>query len=393
MAANTPNRMNALVRGAGPAGLTAAKLLHEDGWSVRVVRTGNAPNRSIAIPAHTVRMIEDIWQLKFDTAFAHHMINTRRVWWSSKDRGLKTEAPAMCVDLARWTECLCKLLQCTRPEIEFTEEYSVEDSEQAFVIDARGSPSPATCDFIGGQRQLYLLHDVPAKDNRTACAEIISGAGYWIFLLPTRRDRMSVQIATPEGLLDWATVFGHLSRHLSQGQSLVTDLLDYSEEVLHERSHVATIAPRFAKQTNTIYHLPIGDRALTFDPVCGDGTGQSIKSALLATATLNAHVMGEPTDKLLEHYYSRHLFAFSSHLRLCADYYSTIRFPEHWRGEVARTKEILDVLKRETPAINDRYTLEYRQIHKEIPEAAGFENRQNQTKFYCSLMSERIPEL
>ena len=80
---------------------------------------------------------------------------------------------------------------------------------------------------------------------------------------------------------------------------------------------------------------------MTFDPICGDGTGQGIKSAILAVAAANALDVGHAPDRVTRHVAARHAFAFRTHLTHCVGYYEAITSSACWRGEVQSSHESL----------------------------------------------------
>ena len=77
-----------------------------------------------------------------------------------------------------------------------------------------------------------------------------------------------------------------------------------------------------------------GAAAMTFDPICGDGTAQAVREAILATATVSALANGGDPAKLLEHYDSILIAAMRRHLALCADFYRSGGDSAWWRGEL-----------------------------------------------------------
>ena len=73
---------------------------------------------------------------------------------------------------------------------------------------------------------------------------------------------------------------------------------------------------------------------MTLDPLCGDGVGHGVKSAILAVAVANSADITVSTEDALKHFEFRTTNAFINHLKHCRGYYSKIRHPAPWRGEV-----------------------------------------------------------
>lgn len=88
-------------------------------------------------------------------------------------------------------------------------------------------------------------------------------------------------------------------------------------------------------------HLPLceddwlacGTAALGFDPICGDGTAQSVREAILAAAVLIGIAEGGDRTALLTHYQSMLIAAMRRHLALCAQFYATGGQGDWWRAQ------------------------------------------------------------
>ena len=80
--------------------------------------------------------------------------------------------------------------------------------------------------------------------------------------------------------------------------------------------------------------LACGSAAMAFDPICGDGTGNAVREALLAAAVVRS--TDPSTGDLLLHYRRRLLMGFGRHLEQCRPFYATGGTGEWWRTELAR---------------------------------------------------------
>jgi len=85
--------------------------------------------------------------------------------------------------------------------------------------------------------------------------------------------------------------------------------------------------------------LACGTAALAFDPICGDGTAQAVREAILAAATAEAIQRGEPPIALRRHYESMLLAAMRRHLKLCGDFYASGGQSPWWRAQHAALVE------------------------------------------------------
>ncbi len=79
--------------------------------------------------------------------------------------------------------------------------------------------------------------------------------------------------------------------------------------------------------------LACGSAAMAFDPICGDGAGNAVREAILASAVIRASRRGEPADLLLAHYRARLVSGFRRHLEMASRFYLHGGTSEWWRAE------------------------------------------------------------
>jgi hypothetical protein len=85
--------------------------------------------------------------------------------------------------------------------------------------------------------------------------------------------------------------------------------------------------------------LACGSAAMAFDPICGDGTGNAVREAILASAVIRAAARGEPADRLLAHYRLRLIAGFQRHLDLALQFYRRGNDSGWWRQEAAALQQ------------------------------------------------------
>lgn len=88
--------------------------------------------------------------------------------------------------------------------------------------------------------------------------------------------------------------------------------------------------------------LACGSAAIAFDPICGDGTAQSVREAILASAVVGAIGEGGDPDALRIHFESMIVAAMRRHLRLCAQFYASGGEGAWWRTQLAGLAEGFD---------------------------------------------------
>ncbi|MCJ2184871.1 hypothetical protein MTR62_19570, partial [Novosphingobium sp. 1949] len=105
-------------------------------------------------------------------------------------------------------------------------------------------------------------------------------------------------------------------------------------------------APRMLETLAGPDWLACGTEAIAFDPLCGDGTAQAAREAILASAVLTA-IAGtdgseEATRPYREHYHSMLLAAMRRHLRQSAQFYATGHPSPWWRDQLASTQQAFE---------------------------------------------------
>ncbi len=85
--------------------------------------------------------------------------------------------------------------------------------------------------------------------------------------------------------------------------------------------------------------LACGSAAMAFDPICGDGTGNAVREAILASAVIRAASRGEAVEGLLAHYRARLIAGFRRHLELALAFYRRGSSGAWWKQEIAAMEQ------------------------------------------------------
>lgn len=88
--------------------------------------------------------------------------------------------------------------------------------------------------------------------------------------------------------------------------------------------------------------LACGSAAIAFDPICGDGTAQAVREAILASAVIGAMGEGGDPAALRVHFESLMVAAMRRHLRLCAQFYASGGDGPWWQAQLADLAEGFD---------------------------------------------------
>lgn len=192
-------------------------------------------------------------------------------------------------------------------------------AEPAFMTVHAAPPFPAdTLRSFGSRRavaqQVRLLH----HDDRSACwVEAVEDG--WLFLIPSGGARgwlLAVGV-------DAATVVAQ-SRHVAPRVAPSA-----------EASAAFETSPRMLAALQGPGWLACGSAAVGFDPICGDGTAQAVREAILASAVICAIAEGGDADMLRLHFESMVIGAMRRHLRLCAQFYASGGQGDWWRAQLA----------------------------------------------------------
>jgi hypothetical protein len=132
---------------------------------------------------------------------------------------------------------------------------------------------------------------------------------------------------------------GEESAWLLSVGGLLDDLMARSRLVADQIVEVAASPgkfpahPRIADPLCGEGWLACGTAALGFDPLCGDGTGNAVREAILVSAAVRAIADGADVSAVLAHYRARLLGGFARHLEICQDFYSRGRCGDWWDQE------------------------------------------------------------
>lgn len=145
----------------------------------------------------------------------------------------------------------------------------------------------------------------------------------WLFLIPAgERSAWLLGVGAPiERLVDQ-------SRHVAPRVTL-----------LGPTSSSFETCPRMLTTLQGPDWLACGTAAIAFDPICGDGTAQAIREAILASAVVMAMREGGDASALQTHHESMLIAAMRRHLLLCADFYRSGGPGDWWQAQATALSE------------------------------------------------------
>jgi hypothetical protein len=209
------------------------------------------------------------------------------------------------------------------------------DRDPSWTIEARGRAADGTGDVVTiGERVAICGHArlSDAADLSVCAVEAVRGG--WLFLLPLDGRRAAVQAVVPRAPKSVDAIPDTL---LGQSRLVGRLVAELDGDI-----QVFSCAPRFRLEPARSAWLAAGESALSFDPLCGDGTGQALRCGLLAAAVIAAIVQGEPQQDCLAHYRDRLRRAMLAHLKATIDYYEIAPCHDLWRRDNEMAHQALD---------------------------------------------------
>ena len=139
----------------------------------------------------------------------------------------------------------------------------------------------------------------------------------WLFLLPAGCGRGSL-IAVGEMSVDYL-----------EESRLVAPQIDS----IAGPGDTFTAHPRILDPLCGSDWLACGSVAMGFDPICGEGAGNAVREAILASAVVHKAVIEPSATEVSAHYSSRLLAGFLRHLNACLKFYASGKQGDWWKSE------------------------------------------------------------
>jgi hypothetical protein len=182
-------------------------------------------------------------------------------------------------------------------------------------------PIPAAQSF-GHRPARALPVRLRHPEDREACWIEAVEQG-WLFLLPSADDT------------GWLLCVGEST--LDQSHHIAPRI-----EPAGPASGAFETAPRLLENLTGNDWLACGPGAIAFDPICGDGSAQAVREAILAVAVVTGIAEAHDAAPLLAHYQAMLLAAMRRHLRLCGDFYATGGQGPWWRTQFDALRQGFD---------------------------------------------------
>jgi len=298
------------IQGRGVAALCCKRLLPDAGFSLLPKAENRSRVPAILLGERTQELLRDIYGRPelFRDLF---QIDHRIVMWGRGSAPVELPHRAAVVS----EEALAGML---KPE---ACEERAADAADWRVYASRPIPAPVSERHFGSRRASAT--PVQLKGTRKSACWIESLDSGWLFVVPE------------SAAAGWLLAVGDSTGSLLAQSRLIAGQVEISSD-----AEIAFPAhPRIADPLCAPGWLACGAAALGFDPLCGDGTGNAVREAILAAAVIRAAIRGERPERLLAHYRARLTAGLWRHLELCRSFYSSANCGPWWAGELARLEE------------------------------------------------------
>ncbi|MES2159212.1 MAG: hypothetical protein V4512_15540 [Pseudomonadota bacterium] len=289
------------IKGSGIAATTCAYLLNRAGLRVARQAAHRAPVPTILLSEAALSLVRGIFERADLFADSPHIMR-RVVAWGGPAVTVSHMAALASEDA----------VQAALPTVDAAPAGSPAD----FTLHA-APPLPMGDLHIFGDRNA-IAAKVRLRDPQSAQeGRVEAVANGWLFLVPAEPG---------EG---WLLAVGDGLNMLLEQSRLIAPVVD----AVGAASMPFMAAPRLHLSLCGDDWLACGTAALGFDPICGDGTAQSVREAILAAAALTGIAEGGDRAALLTHYQSMLIATMRRHLLLCAQFYATGGQGDWWRAQ------------------------------------------------------------
>lgn len=293
--------MKVLIRGNGVAASCSAHLLGLQGIAAALEAVGRPALPVVMLSDPALALIRDVFTQP-DLFAGRPRIDRRVVAWGGADPVTMPHSATIVTgaELARALHAAPSVASTAVPD---------------FTVHAT-SPLPSGSLRQFGERSAVAT---PARlrdpADATACW-IESLESGWLFLIPSGGERawlLCVGSALEDGLTH---------SRLIAPRIVLSDATPQGFDP----------SPRMATDVTGPDWIACGTPAIAFDPICGDGTAQAVREAILGAAVIAAIRDGGDRSALTAHYGAMLVAAMRRHLQLSAPFYRTGGQGDWWRA-------------------------------------------------------------
>lgn len=323
------------VRGTGVAALVCAGVLAQRGFRIRLAGCRPSARPPVVLEATTVALLDDLFGGLPALWARAWPLRRRHVRWGPDGKPDTVAAPALALRGEQLVEGLFAAL-VERHGARLALDDGSGDAGRVYTVTASRSSTPPGHRL--GLRRMLVSEWNAAPGADLATTRIETTPGGWVFMAPIGPGAAMVQAMVPAPPADPGRCL----------DALLGDTRDIGRHVRGARGAVRVFeaAPALASTLARPGWIATGGAAFRLDPVCGDGTGDAARTAILAASVVDAVARGLPEPMCLEHYRARLRVALAGHLRACLRFYDAGGFEPAWDRERAASLHGLDRLAR-----------------------------------------------
>lgn len=304
--------------GSGFAALAALQSLEQHGIPVHIERAGAEQGRRpvpLVLDEVAARLLSELFGTEIFRGA--QQLRRRFVSWGADTR--LVDQPSLAISKSTLLTRIVENIS--------TQTIEKKSGEANWTLIARERFS-APGDKIEFGRRVTLSCEVALEPSHDpSVSRIESGTWGWMHLFP---------LGDRKGCLQ-ATV---LPPFLSDPGELMESLLDQCSMPLRRSIagmngsvDVQPSSPAISRRIAGERALKIGSAALRFDPLCGDGTAQSVRTGILAAASIASSSQFGTSS--VTHYDRRITATFAAHLDACSSFYANGGFGPAWQEELS----------------------------------------------------------
>jgi 2-polyprenyl-6-methoxyphenol hydroxylase-like FAD-dependent oxidoreductase len=297
-----------LIRGSGIAACCCARLLQQQGCFAVVAEAKRAKLPAILLSESTQRLLADVFQT---TAPINRFpkIRKRIVAWGGADPVVFPHSAVVASEDA--------LLESLWPHVGQRDGGTLPDPAWTIITVTPASDLPAQMHF--GSRTAFVREvELTEHAERDACW-VESVENGWLFLLASGNGKGSL-----------ISVGGQTEQLLQQSRLIEPQMHALDDTFLEFPAY-----PRILSSLCGNGWLACGTAAVSFDPLCGEGTGNAVREAILASAAVQALLAGQEAKDILAEYSLRLMLGFLRHLKQCHAFYRGGCSTTFWSSELA----------------------------------------------------------
>jgi len=282
--------MNILIRGDGVAASCCARLLTRYGIAVATQSADRPAQPVVMLSDPALMLLRDV--LSEPNLFANSLHIDRRVvaWGSAEPTAMPHSAT-----IVTGADLEAALFARAMPSMDMLPNFTVHAAARAGAGNTKR---------FGARAAVAIEVCLRDGEDATACWIESLDAG-WLFLIPSARE------------CAWLLCVGlALDDALAQSRLVTPRIIMASPD-----PQIFDPTPRIATELSGSDWLACGGGAIAFDPICGDGTAQAVREAILASAVACAIRDGGDAAALTAHYGAMLTAAMRRHLQLSAPFY------------------------------------------------------------------------